>query len=80
VPLYTYECPQGHQWDEVRSADEDSQVSEAPCQTCLEAVDDGPIPIPAGVIRQGRKVVSQVSVKLSGKGWTPKFYTNRKGK
>jgi hypothetical protein len=77
-PVYTFECPLGHQWDEVRGLAEDSALSADPCQTCLEAP-----PGAVGDIERaphGRKVVAQVSVKLSGHGFTPKFFPNREQK
>lgn len=68
MPVYTYRCSVGHEWDEVRSLSEDSQTSADPCPTCVEA---DPTVHPFG-----RKTVGQVSVKL-GRGFTPTFYPNR---
>jgi predicted nucleic acid-binding Zn ribbon protein len=82
VPIYTYECSAGHQWDEVRGLAEETEVSQDACEACMEALthDEYINRCHERSHPHGRKVVTQVSVKLSGKDWTPKFYTNRKGK
>jgi hypothetical protein len=82
-PLYTYRCAQGHEWDEVRGVSEDSSVSTDPCQTCVEAAEHylGD-KLPEGDLASyaGKKVPAQVSVKLSGPGFTPTFYPHRDNK
>lgn len=80
MPIYTYRCPEGHEWDEVRSI-EGSETSQEPCATCVEAA-TGPRGLTAGLVvpQPGRKVPSPVSASFRGPGWTPKFYPNRKGK
>ena len=75
MPIYTYRCEAGHEWDEVRSVSEEAQVSADACATCMEAAraaggEEGP------VVR-GRKVVSQAAVHFHGRGFTPTFFTNR---
>jgi predicted nucleic acid-binding Zn ribbon protein len=77
VPIYTYRCPEGHEWDEVRRV-EGSEASEELCARCLEEVTD--LDTGREVSAHGRKVPSQVSISLRGAGWTPKFYPDRKGK
>lgn len=79
MPLYTYRCSQGHQWDEVRGINEASEVSSEPCQTCLETADNlgydiEPIDLPDFA---GHKIPAQVSVKLAYRDATPTFYPNR---
>jgi hypothetical protein len=79
VPLYTYECPAHHTWEEVRGINESSEVSESPCEACMEAAGgpwvagDKPAPF-------GRKVPSQVSRPVLGRGATPTFYPNQEHK
>jgi len=82
MPIYTYECPEGHTWDEVRSIEDDTQVSEEPCEACMEALsgDEFQYRVIEQSLTHGRKTVAQVTVRLSGPGWTPKFYKNRMGK
>jgi hypothetical protein len=89
VPIFTYRCSQGHEWDEVRRI-EGSQVSESPCPTCLQALDAHGIDLsfPGDEGHEdlsdfaGRRVppATAPSVKFNGPGFTPKFYPNRKGK
>jgi len=81
-PVYSYECAQGHQWDEVRGLAEDSSRSAEPCQACLEAADNLGCELHECDLPDfaGKKVVAQVSVKLSGHGFTPKFFPNREQK
>jgi predicted nucleic acid-binding Zn ribbon protein len=79
VPVYTYRCPQGHEWDEIRSI-EGSQTSEEPCPTCLEALNpaiDLGLPYNGTPAERGKKVPSQVSVKFVGRGWTPTHFSGR---
>jgi len=73
MPFYTYQCVYcGAEWEEIRSF-AGSEISEGRCPSCpYDQEDGGPI--------FGVKVPSQVSVKLSGPGFTPQFYPNRKGK
>jgi predicted nucleic acid-binding Zn ribbon protein len=79
MPIYTYRCSAGHEWDEVRSI-YDSQTSTDPCAACLENVDAlGIETLPEDLPEYaGKKVPAPVSVSFKGKGWTPTHYTNRK--
>ena len=41
MAVYTYECPEGHRWDEFRSMTDDlSFVSEEPCAACSTGCGD----------------------------------------
>ena len=66
MPTYTYRCANSHEWDELRTV-EGSEASEAPCATCGQA---------------GTKTVSNSppAAHFKGRGWTPTFHQNRKGK
>jgi hypothetical protein len=79
MPTYTYRCPEGHEWDEIRSI-EGSEASEAPCPVCMEAT-TGPAGLQPGqsIPTVGRKVPSTFSVSFKGRGWTPTFYPNTRG-
>lgn len=69
MPIYTYECPQGHRWDEVRSLKgEGLEVSEDCCAACG--------PDETGVGTGGRRVPSTASVRIPG--GTPTHYPNMK--
>ncbi len=80
MPIYTYRCPAGHEWDEVRAI-EGSEVSEDACPACREKYSgmvDGEAFLVAAF---GKKVPpTGVSASFKGQGWTPKFYAGRKGK
>lgn len=78
MPTYTYRCPEGHTWDEVRSI-EGSETSEAPCPVCTDAA-SGPAGLQSGqtLPAVGKKIPpTGVSAHFKGRGWTPKFYPNR---
>lgn len=87
MPIYTYRCPQGHTWDEVRSY-EGSETSQEPCRTCLEGLDRAGVDLdntgePGHEDLSefaGKKVPAQFGVAFKGQGWTPKFHPNQKGK
>lgn len=70
MPIYTYRCPEGHEWDEPRALNDDTSASSTPCPECTPLEDGGAV--------RGRKVPSQFSVSFKGPGWTPKFYPDRK--
>ena len=79
MPIYTYRCSEGHEWDEVRSV-EGSEASEESCPECTRAA-SGPDGLRSGqaVPAFGRKVPSTgVTPIFKGGGWTPKFYPNKK--
>lgn len=80
MPIFTYRCIQGHEWDELKS--EGTQTSANPCQTCLENADTRAVdelhPVELWDLA-GTKVPARATV-MPIKGGTPKFYTNRKGK
>jgi len=74
MPIYTYRCPEGHTWDEVRTI-EGSEASEEPCPECTRAQSGQAIPA------HGKKVpATGVSAHFKGTGWTPKFHPNQRGK
>ena len=83
MPFYTYQCPTGHRWDEVRSI-HGSETSQDPCPTCVEGLPEpGPEDEePDWSQFHGRRVPPDTppSVKFVGAGWTPKHYPNRSGK
>lgn len=81
MPIYTYRCDAGHQWEEVRPI-EGSETSSEPCATCLEVIDCAGVDVGENLSDfAGRRVPSTgVSAHFKGSGWTPKFYPNRRGK
>jgi len=82
VPVYTYRCEAGHEWDEVRPI-EGSQISQEPCSACMEAIDAGGHDLGTQSDFSefaGKKVPARASVSLKGPGWTPKFFPQREGK
>lgn len=70
MPIYTYECTEGHRWDEHRATAEGSEISEGLCPSCPSSEDGGP--------QYGTKVPATFSVSLKGRGFTPTHYPNRK--
>ena len=82
MPIYAYRCPQGHQWDEVRGLAEDTALSAEPCQACMEVADNLGVELHESELPDfaGRKVPSQVTVKLNPRDATPTFYPNREHK
>lgn len=81
MPIYTYRCEKGHEWDEVRSI-EGSETSEGPCETCVEGCNDSAtVKTFIELCPQdwqwlfGRKVPARPSVKVVG--GTPIHYPNR---
>lgn len=89
MPIYTYRCPRGHEWDEVRSIT-GSEVSQDPCPTCVEAIDSRGLSeafeVAPGVEDlsdlAGKRVPpsSAPSVSFKGRGWTPTHYPGREHK
>jgi hypothetical protein len=82
VPIYTYECEQGHRWEEFWNTHEGSEVSKEPCASCLEAADRLGVELEDEMIRDyaGRKVPSKgVRAIFRGIGWTPTFNPNQRG-
>jgi predicted nucleic acid-binding Zn ribbon protein len=81
MPIYTYRCPKGHEWDEVRGSTE-SETSDEACSECeIHAAELGD-PITDGQRESwmGRRVPSSSppSARFIGTGWTPTHYRNRK--
>jgi predicted nucleic acid-binding Zn ribbon protein len=77
MPIYTYRCPYGHEWDEVRTM-EGSETSEEPCKHQATGPNHCGVFIPCN--ERGKKVPSRMNPQFKGSGWTPKFYPNRTGK
>lgn len=75
MPIYTYECPQGHQWDEVRTI-AGSETSQEDCPECVKVC--GGAPEEECPITTGRKIPARSSVKFNCPGATPVHYQNRK--
>ena len=77
MPTYRYRCPQGHEWEELRSITADTATSQDACPTCVEAANaEGIAHLDAELI--GKQVPpSSVSVHFKGTGWTPKFYRDK---
>lgn len=78
MPIYTYQCNEGHEWDEVRTI-AGSETSQEPCPKCTSAT-SGPSGPASGqaLPALGKKLPpTGVTAIFKGGGWTPKFYPNK---
>ena len=77
MPIYTYECPAGHRWEEQRLF-EGAEGSAEPCKACMESYRQiGVDAVSPGTV-YGKKVPSRPSVNIPG--GTPTHYPLREHK
>jgi hypothetical protein len=81
MPVYTYRCPAGHEWDEVRQI-EGSQTSADPCRTCMAKLSEtartfAELDPDTWARDWGGKKVPSATARPRVKGGTPIHYPNR---